>query len=321
MTTTHIDDGTGDIEPIRFLKLLGLGEKELAGYTIRLNGSKMEWGDLLDFYYSSHDYLMKWIFTKKWPASKKADGQINTGKVLQFIQLKPEDPHQWLFVGAYDVLDEYAEDDGTILYHYSEIPEYAPLDARAVVRYKRGQGNNQLVNNLSNSADRLRRFLETMSLEKIAQSPVSSIPFPGYENVRLTHRQLVAAGNNEEWRAALGSVQAVYLQTDRRTGWHYVGSAYSRKGAAHGLLSRWEEYASGDHSGGNKQLEKLGAGYIERNFQYSILEIFDMNKSPEEIIHREHWWMDTLESVRRDDDEVPHGYNSIPERENDGRDE
>ena len=99
-------------------------------------------------------------------------------------------------------------------------------------------------------------------------------------------------------------------------GWHYVGSAYSRKGASHGLLSRWKEYASGDHSGGNKQLRNLGAGYIEKNFQYSILEIFDMNKSPKEIIDREHWWMDTLGSVRRNNDEVPHGYNSVAEREN-----
>ncbi len=67
---------------------------------------------------------------------------------------------------------------------------------------------------------------------------------------------------------------------------------------------------------GNKQLRNLGAGYIEKNFQYSIPEIFDMNKSPKEIIDREHWWMDTLGSVRRNNDEVPHGYNSVAEREN-----
>ena len=315
------EDGIQDTEPIRFLELLGLDEEDLAGYSIRLNGSNPEWGkwsDLPDAYYSSYDDLMKWIFTKKWPDKDKATAQIHTRKVLQFIQLKPENPHptQWLFVGAYDVLDEYTENDGKILYRYNEIPEYASLKARAVVYYKRDPGYTGVVFNLSNNEERRRDFLKTMTLEKIAQSPVSALPFPGYENVRLTHRQLVAAVNNEEWRAALGSVQAVYLQTDRRTGWHYVGSAYSRKGASHGLLSRWKEYASGDHSGGNKQLRNLGAGYIEKNFQYSILEIFDMNKSPKEIIDREHWWMDTLGSVRRNNDEVPHGYNSVAEREN-----
>lgn len=85
-----------------------------------------------------------------------------------------------------------------------------------------------------------------MTLDHLSQSPISSLPFPGFENVRLTHRQLVAAVRNDTWKTALGNVQAVYLQTDRRTGWHYVGSAYSHKGAEQGLLSRWSEYAYGD---------------------------------------------------------------------------
>ena len=216
---TRIEDGIQDTEPIRFLELLGLDEEDLAGYSIRLNGSNPEWGkwsDLPDAYYSSYDDLMKWIFTKKWPDKDKATAQIHTRKVLQFIQLKPENPHptQWLFVGAYDVLDEYTENDGKILYRYNEIPEYASLKARAVVYYKRDPGYTGVVFNLSNNEERRRDFLKTMTLEKIAQSPVSALPFPGYENVRLTHRQLVAAVNNEEWRTALGSVQAVYLQTN-----------------------------------------------------------------------------------------------------------
>ena len=192
MAMTRIEDGIQDTEPIRFLELLGLDEEDLAGYSIRLNGSNPEWGkwsDLPDAYYSSYDDLMKWIFTKKWPDKDKATAQIHTRKVLQFIQLKPENPHptQWLFVGAYDVLDEYTENDGKILYRYNEIPEYASLKARAVVYYKRDPGYTGVVFNLSNNEERRRDFLKTMTLEKIAQSPVSALPFPGYENVRLTH--------------------------------------------------------------------------------------------------------------------------------------
>lgn len=92
---TRIEDGIQDTEPIRFLELLGLDEEDLAGYSIRLNGSNPEWGkwsDLPDAYYSSYDDLMKWIFTKKWPDKDKATAQIHTRKVLQFIQLKPENP-------------------------------------------------------------------------------------------------------------------------------------------------------------------------------------------------------------------------------------
>ena len=68
MAMTRIEDGIQDTEPIRFLELLGLDEEDLAGYSIRLNGSNPEWGkwsDLPDAYYSSYDDLMKWIFTKK----------------------------------------------------------------------------------------------------------------------------------------------------------------------------------------------------------------------------------------------------------------
>lgn len=163
------------------------------------------------------------------------------------------------------------------------VPEYASLKARAVVYYKEIRVTG-VVFNLSNNEERRRDFLKTMTLEKIAQSPVSALPFSGYENVRLTHRQLVAAVNNEEWRAALGSVQAVYLQTDRRTGWHYVGSAYSRKGASHGLLSRWKEYASETTPGETSSSETLGAGYIEKNFQYSMPEML----RHEQVTQRDH---------------------------------
>ena len=44
MAMTRIEDGIQDTEPIRFLELLGLDEEDLAGYSIRLNGSNPEWG-------------------------------------------------------------------------------------------------------------------------------------------------------------------------------------------------------------------------------------------------------------------------------------
>lgn len=130
---THIDTGIQDTEPIRFLELLGLGDEEFASYTIRLNGSKPEWGDLLDTYYSSYDDLMRWIFTKKWQDTE-AVGKINTGKVLQFIQLRPEDSTRWLFVGAYDILDEYTEEDG----------DPVPLPRDPEIRPSKGQGRSEL---------------------------------------------------------------------------------------------------------------------------------------------------------------------------------
>ena len=170
-----------------------------------------------------------------------------------------------------------------------------------------------MVNDMADAGLRAR-FFDTMIVEKIAQSPVSAMPFPGYDNVRLSFKELVAAVHNDEWRGALGAVNAVYLQTDTLTGWHYVGSAYSRHGGERGLLSRWQEYAQGDHTGGNKLLKDLvaeqGVSYIEEHFQYSILDIFDPRVADRTIIEREHWWMDTLGSVRNEKADHPHGYNS-----------
>lgn len=45
MAMTRIEDGIQDTEPIRFLELLGLDEEDLAGYSIRLNGSNPEWAN------------------------------------------------------------------------------------------------------------------------------------------------------------------------------------------------------------------------------------------------------------------------------------
>ena len=71
---------------------------------------------------------------------------------------------------------------------------------------------------------------------------------------------------------------------------------------------------SGDHTGGNTLLKELvaehGAGYIEKYFQYSILDIFDPRVPNRAVIEREHWWMDTLSSVRKDHSSDSHGYNS-----------
>lgn len=55
----------------------------------------------------------------------------------------------------------------------------------------------QLVNNMGNENLR-HRFMDTMIVEKIAQSPVSVMPFPGYANVRLSFDELAAAVHNDE---------------------------------------------------------------------------------------------------------------------------
>ncbi|MBE6482937.1 MAG: GIY-YIG nuclease family protein [Actinomyces ruminicola] len=305
--------------PIKFFELLGIPRDELSRYSIRLSSNRGFSIPVIEAYYQKYDELMRHIAKRRWAGDGKAAKNIKGEKVIQFIQLDDGHRDLWLFIGVFTRGDLYSS-DGDELYRLDPDPRFAPLAARLVARYRREPGYTGIDFDLSNSKH-LEGFIEKMTVVRIADSPVSAMPFPGYDRVRLSHAQLKAALRDESWRAALGSIQAVYLQTDKSNGWHYVGSAYSRHGGDRGLLSRWSAYADGDHSGGNMRLQGLSPEYIEQNFQYSILEIFDMHATAKDIIHREHWWMDTLGSVYRSEDDEPHGYNSVPEREREAADE
>ncbi|WEV59641.1 GIY-YIG nuclease family protein [Bifidobacterium sp. ESL0728] len=301
-------------DPIHVFDLLNISDEELKEYEVRLNQTG-SWFNVVDQYYFDKEYLLDWAFTRKWP-NKKAVGQLHAHKVLQFIQLDPDNREKWLFIGAFEVGEIKNHKAGdTEIYNRNEIERLKPYDARLVVKYKKRPGDTQFINNLAKDNIR-QRFIDTMTVEKISESPVSAKPFPGFHNVRLSFEELKAAINNEEWQGALKGIKAVYLQTDKRTGYHYVGSAYAENSADKGLLHRWEEYVDGDHTGGNKQLKKLvanqpeGKKYIEDNFQYSILDIFDSKTSDQQVIDREHWWMETLSSIYNENDECPHGYNT-----------
>ena len=94
----------------------------------------------------------------------------------------------------------------------------------------------------------------------------------------------------------------MYLITDKKTGKLYVGSATGEEM----LLQRWSQYAADGH-GGNKKLEELvkdeGIGYVENNFQYSILENYNGRVDDDIVRKRERWWKEVLQS--RD-----YGYNA-----------
>lgn len=111
--------------------------------------------------------------------------------------------------------------------------------------------------------------------------------FPGYANVLLNFAQLqqLACDESASWVAGLSNVKAIYLQTDMNTGKHYVGSA---SGNSNGLWQRWVQYANEGHTGGNLGLKTLinekGKEYIEKYFQYSILEIFDTRVDFDSVI-------------------------------------
>lgn len=303
---------------ISVFNILGIPPDELHKYSVRLNRNLGN-GNIALEYFSSRSRVLKHAHTVSWTGDKRRN--IHSPFVLQFIQLSPRSTSEWLFIGSSTLSGLEAQDaNGNTVAEFSMNETHEPFVGRLVAHYTLRQGVTgiaALTHNLEkprNQKDFIRRFV----VDRIANNPISALPFPGFEELRLDHSELVAAVKNDAWKGALDSVSAIYLLTDKSNGWHYVGSAYSRQGVNYGLLSRWSEYANGDYSGDNsRRLKKLvqlkGREHIEQNFEYTVLEIFDRRVPMKQIIRREHWWMDTLQSVWTN--ESPFGYNSIAQRD------
>ncbi|NEG69169.1 GIY-YIG nuclease family protein [Bifidobacterium choloepi] len=309
-----MDDNTQQASPIRFFEMVGIGRDEMKNYTVRLNSNK--YIDVFNLYYSNRQEAMEWIFTRKW-SGKDASGNIY-GKALQFIQTHDG---RWLFVGAFSTTGEYRNAKGDQVYYYEEDLKFKSYADRTIVSFARNAGLRDLrtVYQLSSPrTDWCTRFWNDLTVSEISERGMPHDPFPGYSNVSLSLPELQTVLSFGEWQGALRAVSAIYLQTDRANGWHYVGSAYGDGG----LLGRWNDYAWGDHTGGNKLLKELvaqeGEEYISNNFQYSILEVFNPAIDASTIIRREHWWMETLGSVRDEKSTNPHGYNTGKQYKNTG---
>jgi len=87
----------------------------------------------------------------------------------------------------------------------------------------------------------------------------------------------------------LSSVKGVYVITDSINGKLYIGSA---SGNSEGVWQRWGAYAdiknlTGGNIGFIEILETKNEEYIQKNFKYSIVEIFDTKTKVETIIERE----------------------------------
>lgn len=181
-------------------------------------------------------------------------------------------------------------------YEAEEIEEYKQYFGRLVIKYH-------------NTNRSMGRTLKSMfdSLEVVELLPVAyeGDEFPGYENVRLSYAQLatIIKRKKSAWLAALKNQKAVYLITDKKTGKLYVGSATALNGM---LLQRWSSYVENGH-GGNVELsaliDKESFEYVQKNFQYSVLENYNARMDDSYILKRESWWKETLCSRE-------HGYNA-----------
>lgn len=211
--------------------------------------------------------------------------------IFQFIEVSA---HKWLLIDAVKIVStnkgEFAEAE--------TLNEYEVYFGRLFVKFtnlpqKFFYVSRDIINKVEVWEISKEHYLKTEE------------EFTGYENVCKSYNKLKQIIDNQNWKEALSNVYGVYLLTDTNTGKKYVGSAYGENG----IYGRWKTYLekgydkneieNGEYP--NKQLEKLvkkeGRKYIEKYFQYSILEIFSKTETgKEKSLQRETYWKKVLRS-------------------------
>lgn len=226
--------------------------------------------------------------------TKQPNNNLNKAKyLLAFAQYYPYGPNYYIFGGMYkvEIIDENIEND--IGYNLTLMDDYKEYIKRLIIKLERPIGWD-IYNKKYESVQK------NLNPEIYELAPSTKLgTFPGYNSVKLSHKDLQRIVNNDEpsWKNALSNVKGIYVITDKSTSKLYIGSA---SGNAEGIWQRWSNYADIKNlTGGNKFFEELKGidnQYIIDNFSYSILEIFDMRTKQEDIRNRENFWKDVLKT-------------------------
>lgn len=193
---------------------------------------------------------------------------------------------KWLLAGVYDSLKATKapgkKESRFYIYEYRRVPEFAELEGRLVLAYKKPRANYLF----------LATCLKSMVVSSIYEKPLTVGRFPGFKEVDISQRELkiIVRQGLESWQTALSSVAGVYLISDNTEGEQqlYVGSATGMGG----LWNRWVTYSKSGH-GGNVRIRELkerrGEDFAE-HFRFSILEIADKHTGKEEMQLKEMHW-------------------------------
>jgi hypothetical protein len=202
-------------------------------------------------------------------------GQITIG----FLRLPQRD--LWLLFHVGRVTKDLNKLDG-VGYEYEVLTEYEKYFGRLIVKYK---NNSQTMIRLATSV------IKDCEVTQLLPDSFDNDIFPGYDKVRLSWGELKRVIEKEGWKTALQNQKGVYLITDTSNGKMYVGSAYGENM----LLGRWTSYVRTGH-GDNVELKMIQIDHIQKNFEYSILDIFKSTIDDKTVIDREVWWKNILKT-------------------------
>lgn len=224
---------------------------------------------------------------KEWQEFQR-NRNFQCEQIVSLIHLNRD---KWLFAGVFTVdgiSKEKKDKKGRyFLYSTTEINGLEHLVGRAILSFEK---------NFRASYLRGIKYGDKLIVSKIRDQKMSVGDFPGYNMVLISNRLLCTIIREEipSWKSALSNVSGIYIITDTATGKLYIGSA----SGGEGIWQRWTAYANTGH-GGNKDLKALlktkKTGYSQ-NFQFSVLEITDLNANNDYIISREKHWKKVLMS-------------------------
>ncbi|BBO75248.1 hypothetical protein DSCW_26650 [Desulfosarcina widdelii] len=244
---------------------------------------------------SKEDSPLEAFFEGRFKAWQEHQNQQNfkCDEIISLIHLQED---KWLFAGIYQVLGvkhRKEEDNNWFEYGTKEIPGLDHLTGRTVVQFRKDFIASHLIGT---------KYIDKLLISEIREKRLQVSDFPGYNAVNLPYPMLriVVRKNMPQWKAALSDVSGVYLVTDTQTGKHFVGSAFGGDTIWH----KWVSFAINGHADikSLRQLLSREVGDYQNNFQFSILEICDLNTNRAYIEYREAYWKAALCSVS-------HGYN------------
>lgn len=264
--------------------------KDLSRIKVKLNISDEQYPALDLLYNEKNSKNDSWYHMNAWKKENSNHNLNNYNYLITFAQYYYYGDEFFLFGGIYKVEKIFPEKFNDVGYNLTLLDDFKEYRKRLIIKIKKkvGRTYNRIYNNIDN--DLIPEVYEISPSMNLKQ-------FNGYQNVSLTYTELQYIINNTEssWKLALSSVKAVYVITDTSNGELYIGSAYGTGG----LLNRWNEYIN-NLTGGNKKFEELvavnGKEYIQNNFKYSILEIFDTKTKDEYIVERENYWKNVFET-------------------------
>lgn len=252
--------------------------KDLNQVKIRLNLSNNKW-NALELFHNDKDRLL----TGNFHNSEKRRWFKENEIIIGLAQIKDDD---WLLIDISRITKSYNNFfDGinhakiNTFYEHEKLEVYSKYFGRLIVRFHKDNAYVTL------NGHRIDDFI----VKEILSGTFNDDLFPGYENVNISWIDMKRLLQKDNWTTALQNQKGVYLISDTSNGKHYVGKA----SGAEMILGRWKSYVKTGH-GDNVELRKLPFEHIQKNFRYSILEIFKSTIDDQIIIDRETWWKNVL---------------------------